>query len=128
MSDELKPGDRLTLTGRNGDSTEAIVTDAGGCAIPRPMKPVPMMGRMPHDTLAARRDVVISRASSRRELSRILVEEIIPELQRLGGNDQVTQNVCKGILAALDAIKTQMEADAKRLMVLEDKLGITREG
>ena len=85
-------------------------------------------GSMPHDTLAARKHVIISKASSRRELSRLLVEELIPEIERLGRNDQVTQNVCKGILAALDAIKTQMEADAKRLMVLEDKLGITREG
>lgn len=87
-----------------------------------------MNGRMPHDTLTARKHVVISKASSRREMSRLLVEEVIPEIERLGKNDQVTQQVCKGILAALEAIKTQMETDAKRLIALEDKLGIVREG
>jgi hypothetical protein len=85
-------------------------------------------GSMPHDTTDARKHVVISKASSRRELSRIVCEELVPELQRLGQNDVVTQRVCKGLIAALDAMKVQMENDAKRLMALEDKLGIVREG
>lgn len=85
-------------------------------------------GSMPHDTTAARTHVVISKASSRRELSRIVVEELVPELQRLGRNDQVTQSVCKGILAALEAIKTQMESDAARLRAIEEKLGVTVTG
>lgn len=84
-------------------------------------------GTMPHDTTNARKAVVISKASSRRELSRILVEEIVPELQRLGQNDQVTQQVCKAIFVGVEAMKTQMESDQKRLMALEDKLGIVRE-
>ncbi len=82
-------------------------------------------GMMPHDTSEARAHVLISKASSRRELARLLVTELVPELQRLGKNDQVTQNVCKGILAAMDAIKTQMENDAKRVKALEDHLGLT---
>jgi len=83
-------------------------------------------GSMPHDTTAARTHVLITKAASRREMARLLVEEIVPELQRLGSNDQVTQNVCKAIMAALDAIKTQMETDAKRLQALEDQLGIVK--
>jgi hypothetical protein len=81
-------------------------------------------GTMPHDTTEAREHVLISKASSRRELSKLIVTEIIPELQRLGQNESVTQNVCKGLIAALDAIKTQMEVDAKRLSALEDHLGL----
>lgn len=85
-------------------------------------------GSMPHDTSDARTHVLISKASSRRELARLVVTELIPELQRLGQNDQVTQGVCKALLAAMESIKTQMESDAKRLAALEDKLGIVREG
>lgn len=83
---------------------------------------------MPHDTLRARKHVIISKASSRRELSRILVEELIPEIERLGKNDQVTQQVCKGILATYEAITKQCEHFEARLRAIEDKLGIVREG
>ena len=60
-------------------------------------------GSMPHDTADARTEVLISKASSRRELARLVVSEIIPELQRLAGNDKVTQDVCKAIMAAAKA-------------------------
>lgn len=70
--------------------------------------------------------MVVSRASSRRELARIVVTELVPAIQGLQHNDRVTQDVCKGILATLNAISTQMEADAKRLMAIEEKLGITK--
>lgn len=118
--EDLRVGDVIDLTDRsNGHRTDAIVTDSGGCAIPAPTRPVPIVGRMPHETTDARQQVVVSRSSSRRELARIVVVEMVPAIQQLQHNDRVTQEVCKGILAAVEAMKTQMEADAKRLTAIE---------
>lgn len=76
-------------------------------------------GSMPHDTTPARETVVVSRAASRRELARIVVTEIVPGLQGLQHNDRVTQEVCRGLMAAVEAMKSQLESDAKRIAALE---------
>lgn len=76
-------------------------------------------GSMPHDTTGARTNVVISKSSSRRELSRIVVEGIVPELQRLASNDRVSQEAIKGIIAAHTAMAQQIEATTVRLAALE---------
>ncbi len=66
-----------------------------------------------------KRDVFLSRASSRKELAATVHDLVIPAIGHLQHNDRVTQDVCKGILATLDAIKTQMEADAQRFIAIE---------
>lgn len=85
-----------------------------------------MTGQMPHDTSAKREAVVVSRASSRRELARIVVTEIVPAMQGLQHNDRVTQDVCKSIIATYEAISKQLETFGARLTAIEDKLGITK--
>jgi len=66
-----------------------------------------------------RRDVFLSRASSRKELASTIHDLVIPELQRLGGNDKVTQDVCKGIMAGVKAQNDELERFAQRLAAIE---------
>ena len=65
-------------------------------------------GTMPHDTIPARRRVVISKAASRREMSALIVNEIIPAIHSLQHNDTVTQNVLKAVLQALEDITVRL--------------------
>lgn len=66
-------------------------------------------GSMPHDTTAARKHVVVSKASSRKELARIVVEDLVPMIQHLQHDDLVTQSVCKDILQRLAAIEKKLD-------------------
>lgn len=66
-----------------------------------------------------KRDVFLSRASSRKELAATVHDLVIPELQRLGGNDRVTQDVCKAIIASSKAQAEALASLSTRLMALE---------
>lgn len=66
-----------------------------------------------------KRDVFLSRASSRKELASTVHDLIIPELQRLGGNDKVTQEVCKATVAGMQAQGEEIVRIAMRLAALE---------
>ncbi len=66
-----------------------------------------------------KRDVFLSRASSRKELAATVHDLVIPAVGTLQRNDKVTQEVCKGLMAALDAMTKQIEADAKRITAIE---------
>jgi hypothetical protein len=76
-------------------------------------------GSMPHDTTEQRQEVLISKASSRRDLARLIVLEIIPELQRLASNDKISQQAITGTIAAHTAMAKQIEDTAARLAVFE---------
>jgi hypothetical protein len=66
-----------------------------------------------------RRDVFLSRASSRKELASTVHDLILPELQRLGGNDKVTQDVCKALVAGMKAQGEEIVRLSQRLTAIE---------
>ena len=66
-----------------------------------------------------KRDVFLSRASSRKELAATVHDLVIPELQRLGGNDKVTQGVCKATIEGMKAQGEELVRISQRLGALE---------
>lgn len=66
-----------------------------------------------------RRDVFLSRASSRKELAATVHDLVLPELQRLGNNDRVSQEAIKAMIAGVKAQGEEIIRIATRLSALE---------